>query len=102
MNRLLGILVFFCLAGIATAQPAIGEWEDHNSFVAANRVEAAGERVYASTRMAMFYFDKKDSTTVVMTKVNGLTDVGISTFAYDENHDYNWYQTLCQNYKRLR
>ena len=87
MNRLLGILVFFCLAGIATAQPAIGEWEDHNSFVAANRVEAAGERVYASTRMAMFYFDKKDSTTVVMTKVNGLTDVGISTFAYDENHD---------------
>ena len=69
------------------AQPAIGEWQDHNSFVKVSKVCATPDRVYAATRMAMFYFDRKDSMPVVMSKVKGLTDVGISTIAYDEIHD---------------
>ena len=69
------------------AQPAIGEWQDHNSFVKVRKVCATPSRVYAATRMAMFYFDKQDSMLVVLSKVKGLSDVGISTFAYDEGHD---------------
>ena len=69
------------------AQPAIGEWQDHNSYVKVGKVCAAPDRVYAATRMAMFYFDRSSSKPVVMTKVNGLTDVGISTLAYDAAHD---------------
>ena len=83
-------MFILCLMGlgvVSKAQPAIGEWQDHNSFIKVSKVCATPDRVYAATRMAMFYFDKKDSLSVVMTKVEGLTDVGISTIAYDEAHD---------------
>ncbi len=87
MKRLFVILCFVGLGVAMQAQPAIGEWQDHNSFVRVYKVCATPDRVYAATRMAMFYFDRNSSKPVVMTKVSGLTDVGISTIAYDEVHD---------------
>ena len=69
------------------AQPAIGEWQDHNSFVRVKEVCATPSRVYAATRMALFYYDRDKSQPVVMSKVAGLTDVGVSTMAYDEELD---------------
>ncbi len=87
MKRLFVILCFVGLGVAVQAQPAIGEWQDHNSFVRVYKVCATPDRVYAATRMAMFYFDRNSSKPVVMTKVSGLTDVGISTIAYDEVHD---------------
>ena len=71
----------------AWAQPAIGEWQDHNSFVKVYKVWATSKEVYAATRTAMFQFNRKDSSITAKTKVDGLTDVGISTFAYDEELD---------------
>ena len=80
-------LLVFCIGILALqAQPAIGEWQDHNSFVKVEKVCATPDRVYAATRMAMFYYDRNDSVPVVMSKVKGLTDVGISTIAYDERY----------------
>ena len=89
MLRFHFIAFYVLLFGLShtEAQPAIGEWQDHNSFVRVNRVWATSKGVYAATRSAMFRFDRKDSTITAMTKVEGLTDVGISTFAYDEEHD---------------
>ena len=69
------------------AQPAIGEWQDHNSFVKVTKVWATSKKVYAATHMAMFQFNREDSTLLAKTKVQGLTDVGISTFACDEEYD---------------
>ena len=66
------------------AQSRIGEWKDLNSFSATKHVYVTPERVYASTRMAMFHYDKGDYSTTPMTKVTGLSDAGVSTFAYDE------------------
>jgi hypothetical protein len=86
MKKVLFILLV-CLYLSVGAQPAIGEWQDHNSFVRVEKVSVAPDWVYASTRMAMFYLDRQKSMPVAMTKVKGLTDVGISTFAYDERHD---------------
>ncbi|MBR3725167.1 MAG: hypothetical protein IKN11_07285 [Bacteroidales bacterium] len=82
------ILVFFSLIAISVvsfAQSAIGEWQDHNSFVSARHLCVTPNRVYAATRMAMFYYDKTDSSVHTMTKVGGLSDVGISAIAYDEH-----------------
>ena len=86
-------ILYFVLCGICLlvnttvwAQPAIGEWQDHNSFVKVNKVWATSNCVYAATRMAMFEFDRKDSSLIAKTKVAGLTDVGISTIACDEEH----------------
>ena len=90
MKKILHIVLlssYFLVLTSVGAQPAIGEWQDHNSFVRVEKVCATPKRVYVATRMAMFYLDRQDSIPVVMSKVKGLTDVGISTFAYDEAHD---------------
>ena len=87
MKRILLIVFVVAFVYSMKAQPAIGEWQDHNSFVKVRKVCATPSRVYAATRMAMFYFDKQDSMLVVLSKVKGLSDVGISTFAYDEGND---------------
>lgn len=72
------------LALVARGQVAVGEWRDHNSFVAVHNVCMGGECVYAATRMAMFYYDKETYSARSMTKRTGLTDVGIGTVAYSE------------------
>lgn len=87
MKRVCPILLLLLLTLTTKGQVAIGEWRDHNSFVAANCVFAGEERVYAATRMAMFYYDKEDYSTQALTKRTGLTDVGINTMAYDEDKD---------------
>lgn len=68
----------------AGAQVPVGQWQDHASFVAAHKVQVSPDKVYAATRMSMFYHDKEDFSTKALTKTTGLTDVGVSTFAYDE------------------
>ena len=87
MKRPITILCLIGISVLLNAQPSIGEWSDHNSYVTVRKVCATDNRVYAATRMALFYFDREDSLTVALTKVNGLSDVGVSTIAYDKNHD---------------
>lgn len=77
-------ILFLLLSLAAQGQLAIGEWRDHSSFVAAHHLCVGEEQVYAATRMAMFYYDKEANSTRAMTKQTGLTDVGISTIAYNE------------------
>lgn len=84
MKKLALILMMMCTSMVLCAQTAVGEWADHNSYVSVRHVCAAPQRVYAATRMSMFYYDKADKSATPLTKVGGLSDVGISTFAYDE------------------
>ena len=65
------------------AQSAIGEWQNHNSYISVRKVCATSDRVYAATRMSLFRYDVAENVVQPMTKVNGLTDVGISTMAYN-------------------
>ncbi|MCQ2259930.1 MAG: hypothetical protein MJZ77_00905 [Bacteroidales bacterium] len=79
------VLLILMLLGCCSAwSQTVGEWRDHNSFVAARQIQSTPTRVYAATRSAMFYYDKEEFSTKAMTKVSGLSDMGISTFAYDE------------------
>ena len=84
MKRLWTIAVLCLLGGAACAQIGVGEWRDNNSFVSARKVCVTPERVYASTRFTMFYYDKAKRAVEAMPKSSGLSDVGVSTFAYDE------------------
>lgn len=87
MKKTLLILSFLILGVVCHAQSRIGDWKDHNSFNTVRQVYATSNRVYAATRMAMFYYDKNAYSTTAMTKVTGLSDVGIATFAYNEDRD---------------
>ena len=84
MRRFLPFLLLFAVGHVVSAQSAIGEWRDHNSFVAARHVCVAQSEVYAATRMALFRYRPEGKEVIPMTKSNGLTDVGISAIAYDQ------------------
>ena len=84
MRRFLPFLLLFTVGHVVSAQSAIGEWRDHNSFVAARHVCVAQSEVYAATRMALFCYRPEGKEVIPMTKSNGLTDVGISAMAYDQ------------------
>lgn len=91
MIRRLSILILILAAWCAGAQVPIGQWQDHASFVAAHKVCVAQDKVFAATRMAMFSAytdDPAERKTEALTKTHGLTDVGISTFAYDDRSQW--------------
>ena len=73
----------------ANAQIAIGEWRDHLPYKRTIAVAEAGQRIYCATQYSLFYFDKDDNSIGRYSKVNGLSDIGISAMAWNEQ-----YQTL--------
>ena len=77
-------------ASLATlhAQLAVGKWRDHLSYNELFAVVQAGDRIYCSGAGGLFYYDLGDYTVNRVNKTNILNDVGISTFAYDEQTKY--------------
>lgn len=83
MRRVVLLMLMMVAGFAASGQSAIGQWLDHNSFIAVRKVCVAEGEVYAATRMSLFRYDVAENMLRPMTKVNGLTDVGISTMAYN-------------------
>lgn len=87
MRHLSPLLILFMLWNTVAAQSAIGEWQDHNSYVSVRGVCTTPDRVYAATRMSLFYYDRDEGSVRTMTHVGGLSSVGIGTIAYSKELD---------------
>ena len=87
--------IFTCLiiaagaSGLFAQQVPIGQWRDELPYTLCNSLTDAGSKIYVSTPYAVFYFDKDDNTITRITKITGLSDIGISTISYSKE-----YQTL--------
>ena len=62
---------------------AIGNWKDYQSYTSASYIAEAGNKIYCVTNGGLFYLNKNDNTLNRMSKVNGLSDIGIKQVAYD-------------------
>ena len=80
-------VVFMFSAWIITSgQTPIGTWSDHlryNSFI---NVAAGSEEVFASTGSSLIVFNKESAQLRKLSKINGLTETGISTIAWSEEY----------------
>jgi len=83
------LLILSGASELFAQQVPIGHWRDELPYTLVNSVTDAGSRIYASTPYAVFYFDKEDNSVVRITKINGLSDIGINTIRYNKE-----YQTL--------
>ena len=84
--RLLGLLGFFSLIQVpAHAQGAVGygDWQLHLPANRPLRIADAGNRLYVATENAFYFLDKAQNTTQVLTRRDGLSDVGVADVAYD-------------------
>ncbi len=78
---LLAFLIFFALK--ISAQIPVGTWRDQFSYRQASGLAIGEKTVYIATELALFEYDTEDNTTSKLSKLNGLSDAGISCIAYN-------------------
>ncbi len=82
------IIVFFALTlSTLNAQVPVGQWQDYLSFYEVHSVEKVGDKIYAATDVGLFSYDTKEYVLEKITKLNGLSDVGISAIKSNGNSD---------------
>lgn len=69
--------------GIIAQETPIGMWRDELPYNQVISVTEAGNYIYAATPYAIFYLDKEYNSVQRMTKINGLSDIGITSIDYN-------------------
>lgn len=77
------LLLGLILSGTTASAQRIGQWTSYLSYNKIQHVVDAQTRVYAATDKGLFYYDTEDLTVNPIAKGSGLSDIGISTIAYD-------------------
>jgi hypothetical protein len=76
------LLVFINLPG----QTPVGSWSDHLVYNTAECVAVGTEEVFASTGSSLIIYNKGFSELKKMSRINGLTEIGINTIAWSEEN----------------
>jgi len=83
LRNFLTSLSFFLLTITGFSQTTgIGQWRDHLPYSQCIAVKEVGSRIYCATTYSIFYYDKEDNSVQRINKINGLSDIGISTMNY--------------------
>ena len=89
MNKLKSTLLIaaWLVASLAMAQDgvSIGNWRTHLPYQKVIGVQPVGNKIYAATQYELFYYDLEDNSINILNKINGLSDIGISTIGYNES-----------------
>ena len=62
----------------------IGQWRDELPYYQVISVTEVDNYIYAATPYAIFYLDREDNSVQRMTKINGLSDIGITAIEYND------------------
>jgi hypothetical protein len=63
----------------------VGQWRDHLPFSNLISLTRSTDRVWAASPYGIFWLDTEDNSISKLTKVNGLSDIGISRIAWYEH-----------------
>ena len=69
----------------AAQEVGIGQWRDHLPYRQAFYTAEGDEFVWAATAHSIFSYNKLDNSVTRMSKVWGMSDVGVSTMRYHES-----------------
>jgi len=78
------IAVLLLFNAVDAQDIGIGEWRVHLPYNRVVSVTEVENNIYAATPYNLFYYDKESSAIQRLTKVNGLSDIGVSRINYDE------------------
>ena len=81
------LIAAWLVSNLAIAQDgvSIGNWRTHLPYQKVIGVESVGNKIYAATQYELFYYDTEDNSINILNKINGLSDIGISTIGYNES-----------------
>jgi len=75
------------LLNVVMAQDlGIGQWRDHLPYNKCISISVTSDRIYSASANSIMYFDRTDNSLVRKNKVNGLSDVGLSSIAYSDTY----------------
>jgi hypothetical protein len=86
MRKILSILTFILLNLILKGQTPVGSWSDHLVYTTANCVAVSSDQVYASTGLSLLIYNKSFAELKKMSRINGLSENGISTISWSEEN----------------
>ncbi|MDP4207204.1 MAG: T9SS type A sorting domain-containing protein [Bacteroidota bacterium] len=86
MKNFLSILLMLVLVQ-TNAQIPVGAWRDHLPYAYCRKVVKAGTKVYCATPNNLFVYSTKDNSIEKLSKITGLSDMGISTVEYNFDKD---------------
>ena len=80
------VVCFLLVFRSFSQQIGIGDWRDELPYYMVISVTEGDGKIYAATFFALFYLDKEDNTVQRVTKINGLSDIGISRINYSKEY----------------
>lgn len=80
MRSIIFLFLFFGINGFCQLQP-IGQWREHLNYSNAQQI-VFGDKLYCATQQAIFSIDENNEIERY-SKVNGLSEVGISCMSWD-------------------
>ena len=86
-RRFTFFIALWLVSSLAFAQEgvSIGNWRTHLPYQKVIAVEPVGNKIYAATEYELFYYDTQDNSINILNKINGLSDIGISTIRYNKS-----------------
>lgn len=79
-------ILFLLFSLFSFSQVKVGQWLDHLSYYDANSVARVGDMVYVSNGSGLSTYNISDNEINKLTKINGLSDVGVTLL---RKNDYN-------------
>lgn len=91
-----GVVLFFLLLFAEAVYPQVqpGKWRDHFSYNNGVAVCQGESKIYCATPTGIFWYNKSDGQIGKISRVNGLSDIDISTIEYSPQ-----YKTLAVGYE---
>ncbi len=86
MGRISVITGFLLLFLSAEGQVPVGSWSDHLSYNSAKSVVTGSGNIYVSTGSSIIVYNKEFAELRKLSKVNGLSETGVSSIAWSEEN----------------
>lgn len=88
MTRPLYYLVFLFLPTLAFSQTAsdLGVWLDHLPYANLIDVHAEADEIYCAAEQGLLIYNQEDKSLDRLSKVNGLSDIGLTTLGWSDKH----------------
>jgi hypothetical protein len=87
MRILLGYFCLLLFITFARAQSRVGTWEDHVNLENCLSVCKFDGKIYACNYSSILVYDKEDGSVERLSKINGLSDVGIRQLILNPNNN---------------
>ena len=85
MWKITALAIFVLFIPDIFGQTPVGSWSDHLSYNTASSIAVGTKEVFVSTGSSLIIYDKEFTELKKMSKINGLSETGISAIAWSED-----------------